>query len=192
MKYVWKNCYTNISLWSPTQVPKSPYCLQGLEFAVTLAHFFLFASHRVVCLKKSKKDWSFLLKSFLKIERWNVKSKFSSKLWVFLVPDMTRCVLPFFGQSIITHLLASFHAQGDGYQGFGWDSDFEIRSLTSFFFQNVRSLGKLPLFFYHISISIFPLSAFKSQNSINPKIVGYFLYWVNTKAGHLKIIYLSI
>ena len=39
--------------------------------------------------------------------------------------------------------------KGDGHQGFGWYSDFEIRSLTSIFFENVLSLGKWPIF-YHI------------------------------------------
>ena len=39
--------------------------------------------------------------------------------------------------------------EGDGHQRFSWDSDFEMRSLTSIFFQNYHSLGKWPIF-YHI------------------------------------------
>ena len=35
-------------------------------------------------------------------------------------------------KSPISDILANF--EGDGHQGFGWDSDFLIRSLTSFFF----------------------------------------------------------
>ena len=46
-------------------------------------------------------------------------------------------------------------AKGDGHQGFGWDSDFEIRSLTSIYFQNVCSLGKWPIFFIILKFLFF-------------------------------------
>ena len=52
------------------------------------------------------------------------------------------------------------HSYGDGHQIFCWDSDFEIRSLTSIFWQNVRNFGKWPVF-DHILIIICSLSAFK-------------------------------
>ena len=44
----------------------------------------------------------FLFKSVLKLEFWNIKSKFSFKHLIFLEHDMKRCVLPFFGQSVHT------------------------------------------------------------------------------------------
>ena len=72
----------------PTQVPKSLHCPQ-------------------TCLSQNRpKTWSFLLKSVLKLELWNIKSVFSFKLLAFLQHDMTRCVFPFVGQPFNTSFVS--------------------------------------------------------------------------------------
>ena len=62
-------------------------------------HNFLGVWLLQTCLSQtSPKFWSFLFKSILKLELWNIKSQFSLKLLVFLGHDIKRCALPFFGK----------------------------------------------------------------------------------------------
>ena len=54
---------------------------------------------------------------------------------------------------------------------FSWDSDFEIRSLTSIFLRNVRNFGKWPVYGSYFN-NYFFFKCVKSQSSICLKVTG--------------------
>ena len=86
MKNVWQNCYTTNPGANPgtkTQVPKYPYWLQGFESAILFANLFWVLLPQSHLSQKLQLNWSFLFKSVWKLELWNIKSKFSSKLLFF-------------------------------------------------------------------------------------------------------------
>ena len=72
----------------PTHVPKSPHCLQDSESAIISAHLLEVWLLQTCLSQKSPKFGSFLFESILKLDLWNIKSKFSLKLLVFLGHDM--------------------------------------------------------------------------------------------------------
>ena len=69
-KKVWKNDYTTISLWSPTNSGSNiSVSLKGFRICNNICLLFWgFGSYIPVCLKKSPKTWSLLLKSVLKLK----------------------------------------------------------------------------------------------------------------------------
>ena len=75
LKHVWKNCFTTILLWSPTNSGVKIFVLiTGFGLCNNTWTFIWCLASSDSFVSKKPENWSFVFKSILKLEHWNIKS----------------------------------------------------------------------------------------------------------------------
>ena len=146
----------------------------------------------VIKFKNSNDDKTQKLKLWQNSKTEAVTKLKKIKMWQNTTCDKTQVVTKpkFWQNSNCDKTQVVTKPKGDGHQRFSWDSDFEIRSLTSSYFQNVRSLGKWPRFLLYLNIYFLFKCFQKSEFHLSKDILIFLVvgkYQIRAPKANLSI-----